>query len=205
MLYRSFGKRLSDIGLALLLLAPAVPLLAAGAALVLLALGPPLLFRQTRQGRDGCPITITKLRTMSPGSAPDSARTPPVGRLLRRSKIDELPQLLDVLAGRLSFIGPRPLPPGIMAPGHPLLPRRLAPRPGLTGWAQVCGGTRLSNTEKLALDCFYAERISLGFDLQIAGRTLKTLLAGEARDEAAIEAALDDARRDGQPPARLLG
>ena len=194
MLYRSFGKRFCDVTLALLLLAPAIPLLALGMGVVAAGLGPPLLFRQERLGWQGRTIRLAKLRTMRPGLEPDSARTPASGRFLRRTKIDELVQLVDVLAGRLSFVGPRPLPPCIMDPQSPLLPLRLSVRPVLTGWAQVCGGTRLSNTEKLALDCFYARRVSAGFDGRILLRTLGVLLAGESRDEAAIRAALADAR-----------
>jgi lipopolysaccharide/colanic/teichoic acid biosynthesis glycosyltransferase len=194
MIYRAGGKRLLDVVLAVLLLVPAVPLLGLGAIAVRLALGRPVLFVQDRLGLGGTVWRVAKLRTMRPGPEPDDARTPPVGRFLRRTKIDEFLQLLDVLAGRLSFIGPRPLPPGIMPPDDPLLPLRLSVRPGLTGWAQVCGGTKLTNPEKLALDCFYARRVSAAFDALILARTLVTLLAGEHRDEAAIRAALADAR-----------
>jgi lipopolysaccharide/colanic/teichoic acid biosynthesis glycosyltransferase len=193
MIYRAATKRLLDIMLAAVLLVPAVPLLGLGAVAVRLWLGPPVLFVQERLGRNGVVWCVAKLRTMRPGAEPDAARTPPVGQFLRRTKIDELFQLLDVLAGRLSFIGPRPLPPGIMDPKHPLLPVRLSVRPGLTGWAQVCGGTKLTNHEKLALDCFYARRVSAAFDARILARTLLTLLAGERRDEGAIRAALADA------------
>lgn len=196
MLYRSFGKRFCDIALALLLLAPALPLLALGALLVAATLGRPVLFRQQRLGRDGRLIRIAKLRTMRPGTEPDAVRTPCAGRFLRRTKIDELLQLVDVLAGRLSFVGPRPLPPGIMDPADPLLPVRLSVRPGLTGWAQVSGGTLLTNPEKLALDCFYARRVSAGVDAWIMARTLATLLAGESRDESAIGAAIRAAQAD---------
>jgi lipopolysaccharide/colanic/teichoic acid biosynthesis glycosyltransferase len=194
MLYQSFGKRLLDTALAVVLLLPAVPLLALGALLVRLSLGRPVLFVQPRLGRDGHVWRVAKLRTMRPGPEPDAARTPAVGRLLRRTKVDELLQVLDVLAGRLSVIGPRPLPPGIMPDSDPLLPLRLSVRPGLTGWAQVCGGTLLANPEKLALDCYYARRVSAAFDARILARTLVTLAVGERRDEAAISAALADAQ-----------
>lgn len=192
MSYRSVAKRALDVVVALALLAPALPLLALGALLVGATLGRPVLFRQERLGLNGARWRVAKLRTMRPGTGPDAERTPPLGRLLRRIKIDELPQLGDVLAGRLSFIGPRPLPPGIIDPADPLLPVRLSVRPGMTGWAQVCGGTRLTNSEKLALDCFYARRVSAGFDAVILLRTVATLLRGERRDEAAIRAALAD-------------
>jgi lipopolysaccharide/colanic/teichoic acid biosynthesis glycosyltransferase len=193
MIYRASVKRLSDVVLAAVLLVPAVPLLGLGVIAVRLALGPPVMFVQERLGMNGVVWRVAKLRTMRPGPDPDELRTPTVGRILRRTKIDELFQLLDVLAGRLSFIGPRPLPPGIMDPRDPLLPVRLSVRPGLTGWAQVCGGTRLTNSEKLALDCFYARRVSAAFDARILALTLVTLLAGEVRDESAIRAALADA------------
>lgn len=192
MTYRSVAKRALDVLLAIVLLLPAVPLLGLGAIAVRLALGRPVLFRQPRLGQGGAVWRVAKLRTMHPGPEPDALRTPPIGRFLRRTKIDELFQLVDVLAGRLSFIGPRPLPPGIMDPNDPLLPLRLSVRPGLTGWAQVCGGTTLTNPEKLALDCFYARRVSLAFDARILLRTVVTLLGGERRDEAAIRAAQAD-------------
>jgi lipopolysaccharide/colanic/teichoic acid biosynthesis glycosyltransferase len=205
-IYQSFGKRACDLALAALLLPPAAPLVALGALAAWLSLGRPVLFVQARLGRGGTVWQVAKLRTMRPGPEPDAARTPAVGRLLRRAKIDELPQLGDVLAGRLSFVGPRPLPPGIMPDADPLLPLRLSVRPGLTGWAQVCGGTLLSNPEKLALDCFYARRVSAGFDARILARTVRTLLAGERRDEAAIAAALADAQRGftDAPPAAAM-
>jgi lipopolysaccharide/colanic/teichoic acid biosynthesis glycosyltransferase len=190
MFYRPVAKRALDMMLATVLLVPAVPLLACGAIAVGLALGRPVLFRQDRLGLGGAVWQVAKLRTMRPGPEPDAVRTPAIGKLLRRTKLDELLQLFDVLAGRISFVGPRPLPPGIMDPASPLLPLRLSVRPGLTGWAQVCGGTLLSNPEKLALDCFYARRVSARFDALILWRTLSTLLAGERRDEAAIRAAL---------------
>jgi len=190
MFYRPVAKRALDMMLATVLLVPAVPLLAAGACAVWLVLGRPVLFLQERLGQGGMVWRVAKLRTMHPGPGTDAQRTPAVGRVLRRTKLDELLQLFDVLAGRLSFVGPRPLPPGIMDPASPLLPLRLSVRPGLTGWAQVSGGTLLSNPEKLALDCFYARRVSARFDALILWRTCFTLFAGERRDEAAIRAAL---------------
>lgn len=196
--YARFGKRGLDICLASVLLPVALPLLAAGAALVWLGLGRPVLFRQRRAGRHGQAWEMTKLRTMRDGpmlvgGAVDRARTPKLGHLLRRTKIDELFQLFDVLAGRLSFVGPRALPPEVvarMAPeGDPRLALRHAVRPGLTGWAQVCGGTLLADPEKLALDCAYVRRVSLRHDLEIFRRTVGVLLHGEARDEAALRRA----------------
>lgn len=200
-MYSGPGKRVLDVLLAALLLPAALPLLALGAFAVWLSLGRPILFRQPRLGVGGVVWRVTKLRTMRDGpmlvgGAVDLARTPPVGRVLRRFKVDELFQLFDVLAGRLSFVGPRALPPEVVArmaePGNPRLALRHTVRPGLTGWAQVCGGTLLSNPEKLALDCAYVRRLSLALDVRILGRTLATLALGEARDEAAISAALTD-------------
>jgi lipopolysaccharide/colanic/teichoic acid biosynthesis glycosyltransferase len=196
--YARRGKRWLDICLASVLLPAALPLLAAGALLVWLGLGRPVLFRQRRAGLHGQVWDMTKLRTMRDGpmlvgGAVDRARTPPLGRLLRRAKIDELFQLFDVLAGRLSFVGPRALPPEVvarMAPqGDPRLVQRHALRPGLTGWAQVCGGTLLTDPEKLALDCAYVRHVSLRHDLEILWRTLGVLLQGESRDEAALRRA----------------
>ena len=140
---------------ALLVLAP---LMLALALLVLASMGRPVLFRQIRCGRDGRPFRMMKFRTMREAHdatgrpLPDSARTTAVGRLLRRSRLDELPELVNIVVGDMAIVGPRPLlPPTIAAMGAGGIVRgRL--RPGLTGLAQVSGNTLLSEEEKLAFD-----------------------------------------------------
>jgi lipopolysaccharide/colanic/teichoic acid biosynthesis glycosyltransferase/glycosyltransferase involved in cell wall biosynthesis len=176
--FRRFADIVGSAG-ALVILAP---LLAVVALVVLVDLGPPLVFRQTRPGRDLKPFILFKFRSMrlaydrSGALLPDARRTTPVGRFLRRTRLDELPQLVNVLIGDMSLIGPRPLLPRDL-PEH--LGQRAAVRPGITGWAQVNGGHKLTSAQKLALDRWYAQHASLGLDLQIVWGTLRTILFGE--------------------------
>jgi len=178
-MYERGGKRLLDIvGAALLLLAGA-PLLAGAALLVLAMAGPPVLYRQRRLGRDGRPFTLLKLRTMRPGAGPDAARLFPLGQALRASAIDELPQLLNVLRGEMSLVGPRPLPLAYLPRFGPLQRRRFAVRPGLCGLAQAAGRNAVPWRRRLALDVCYLRRISLGGDLGLMGRCAALVLRGE--------------------------
>ena len=148
----------------------------------------PLFYRQRRIGRGGRPFTILKLRTMRPGSgdttwtAEDDPRVTPFGRLLRRSHIDELPQVLNIVRGDLSVVGPRPEQPSYvdeLVHKLPFYDFRHLVRPGLTGWAQVKYGYAGSETdalEKLQYDFYYLRRQSLGLDARIVGRTLRSVL-----------------------------
>ena len=172
----------------------AIPaILTAGA--VWLTLGRPLLFRQFRCGLGGRAFSIVKFRTMhdvrdSEGRPlPDRERETAVTRFIRRMRFDEIPQLLAVLSGDLAFVGPRPLRPETIAAFGPLGVIRCAVLPGLTGWAQVNGNTRLSDREKLALDIWYVDHSSLGLDLKILLRTLNMLVFGERMDRGALAAA----------------
>jgi lipopolysaccharide/colanic/teichoic acid biosynthesis glycosyltransferase len=117
---------------------------------------------------------------------PDSQRITPVGRALRATRLDELPQLWNVLIGDMSLIGPRPLLPETIADAGADGWSRGRIRPGLTGWAQVNGNTLLSDADKIALDNWYISHRSLGLDLRIVARTLLVSLRGERRDAAAI-------------------
>ncbi len=173
-------KRAGDIlmsGLGLLLLALPMALIALGQKLD--APGEPVLFRQKRVGRNGQFFVMTKFRSLKSGANPHlpsveaEAAVSAWGRFLRRSSLDELPQLWQVLGGTMSLVGPRPLIPeeGAMHDG-----RRTAGvyqlRPGLTGWAQVNGRDFLRGEEKLACDRAYLEQVSLVFDIKILARTL---------------------------------
>jgi hypothetical protein len=135
-----------------------------------------------RPGRGNRPFTLYKFRTMRDpcdvGGAPlpDPERTSFLGRALRRTRLDELPQLVNVLRGDMSFIGPRPLLPRDL-PDH--ASERIAIRPGITGWAQVNGGQRLSAEQKVALDVWYIRNAGALLDLRIIGRTLKMMVRGE--------------------------
>ncbi len=162
-------------------------------ALVLLDVGIPAVFWQRRLGRNGAPLYLYKFRTLQ---APFDRRTKQrrevqqsssLGWFLRTTRLDELPQLWNVLSGDMSLIGPRPLLPADQPKDLSL---RLTVRPGVTGWAQVCGGKLISVEEKNALDEWYIRHASLRLEMAIVARTLRMLLAGERRDEPAISAAL---------------
>jgi lipopolysaccharide/colanic/teichoic acid biosynthesis glycosyltransferase/glycosyltransferase involved in cell wall biosynthesis len=187
-------------GLALFALLPLIGLIA---AVVLLDQGRPILFRQVRPGRAMRPFTLYKFRTMrGPCDAagaplPDRARTSPVGRLLRRTRLDELPQLFNVVRGDMSFIGPRPLLPRDLPER---VTERTAIRPGITGWAQVNGGNRLSAEAKIALDAWYLRNAGVRLDLRILCRTLRTMALGDEPDRLELE----EARAEDAGRQRLL-
>jgi lipopolysaccharide/colanic/teichoic acid biosynthesis glycosyltransferase len=162
-------------------------------ALILLMIdGRPVLFTQTRSGLGGRSFRVVKFRTMSDARdaggvlLPDPERITTVGRLLRATRVDELPQLWNVLIGDMSLIGPRPLLPATIADAKDAGRERGRVRPGVTGWAQVNGNTLLSDDDKIALDNWYIRNRSLRLDLRIVARTLLVSLRGERRDMAAI-------------------
>jgi lipopolysaccharide/colanic/teichoic acid biosynthesis glycosyltransferase len=184
-------KRLMDIGLALAVLPLALPILIAGAMAVLVSMGRPVFFVQPRTGQGGKVFKIYKLRTMQAAVENQGAATvkgdpriTAVGAVLRRFRVDELPQLLNVLKGDMSIIGPRPewtLLSEKYSRDLPAYVYRHLVRPGITGWAQVRGGyaSDLAETRtKVGYDLYYIKNLSFSFDLQILIRTLWTLLAG---------------------------
>jgi len=150
----------------------ALPLLVAVAAAVRVSLGRPILLRQRRLGRGNVPFEILKFRTMREGEGSDSERLTSFGRFLRATSLDELPQLWNVLRGDMSLIGPRPLLPQYLERYTPEQARRHEVKPGLTGWAQVCGRNALSWDDRLALDVWYVDHWSVALDLRIMARTL---------------------------------
>ncbi len=194
-------RRLIDLLVAIPAGLVALPLAAVVALLVLMVMGRPLLFRQARSGRDGNPFTLLKFRTMraaAPGADPlgdDAGRTPLLGHVLRRLRLDELPQLLNVVRGHMGIIGPRPLLPQTMETLGERGRRRGAIRPGLTGWAQVNGGPVLSDDDKIALDLWYVENRDARLDLRILLRTLGVLVLGDRVHPAAVEYAHAGHRR----------
>jgi len=171
------------VAAALLFLA-AVPL-ALTALVVWSTLGRPLLFRQPRAGLGMRIFTIQKFRTMhdsrnaSGALLPDDLRETPTTRLLRRLRLDELPQLLAILRGDMAFVGPRPLLPETVRAFGELGRLRCTVRPGATGWAQVSGNSRLTDAQKLALDIWYIDHRSLALDILILFLTVVTLVRGE--------------------------
>lgn len=175
-------KRAMDFLAAAILIVATAPIMLIVAFLVAIDVGFPIVFSQQRPGRRGIPFDVFKFRTMRAAHdkhgtlIPDRQRTSRIGHFLRRTRLDELPQLFSILAGRMSFVGPRPLLP-IDQPAE--FSARLLVRPGLTGWAQVNGGRDVSAADKAALDVWYAANASLSLDLKILARTVPMVLRGE--------------------------
>ncbi len=182
-LYRKFGKRAFDLAVAGPALLLASPIIAIVALSVRWRLGPPSVFRQQRPGWHGKPFLLYKFRTMldtrdrSGNLLPDEDRLPPFGIFLRRTSLDELPQLWNVVRGDMSLVGPRPLMMRYLERYTPEQFRRHDCLPGITGWAQVNGRNDISWEKKFELDVWYVDHVSLGLDLKILWLTvLKTLL-----------------------------
>ena len=177
-------KRAGDVAGAAVGLVVAAPVMAGVAVSIRRSLGSPILFRQHRAGEHGHPFELLKFRTMrdlQPGEDPyasDEVRLTPLGRRLRGWSLDELPQLVNVLRGEMSLVGPRPLPLVYVERYSDEQRRRLDVPPGLTGWAQVNGRNAVDWSEKLRLDVWYVDHVSLGLDLQILWRTVRQVLSG---------------------------
>ena len=171
-------KRLFDIVASAAGIVAISPILLAAAAGVRLTLGSPVLFRQTRPGMDEEPFTIYTFRTMSDEHGPDGQLLPDeqrltrIGKLLRSTSIDELPELFNVLKGEMSLVGPRPLLMEYLPRYDEFQARRHEVRPGITGLAQVSGRNELSWDEKFELDVWYVDNHSLWLDIKILFRTL---------------------------------
>jgi lipopolysaccharide/colanic/teichoic acid biosynthesis glycosyltransferase len=181
-MYRRVGKRIVDLVLtipAMLVLAPVMLLLAVG---VWWQMGRPVLFRQVRPGRGGRPFELVKFRTMRDAVGadgrplPDGERLTQFGRWLRATSLDELPELLNVLRGEMSLVGPRPLLMQYLDRYTPTQARRHQVRPGLTGWAQVNGRNQTSWPERLAQDVHYVDHVSLSLDARILWMTVRAVL-----------------------------
>jgi lipopolysaccharide/colanic/teichoic acid biosynthesis glycosyltransferase len=187
-------KRVIDLLASMILVIILAPLSALIAVLAALDVGLPVVFWQKRPGRYGYPFKLYKFRTMRAAHdlegnrIPDQQRSSKFGELLRRSRLDELPQLYNILVGEMSFVGPRPLLPIDHAAGARC---RLLIRPGLTGWAQVNGGRELSADDKAALDIWYVRNVSLALDIRIALRTCAVVITGERVERDAVLAARD--------------
>lgn len=193
-------KRALDLILATVLLLLTSPLLAVSALLVRVRLGSPILFRQQRPGLHGQPFELLKLRTLHDWHdahgelLPDAQRHSRLGCWLRASSLDELPQLVNVLKGEMSLVGPRPLLMEYLPLYSAEQARRHQVLPGITGWAQVNGRNAISWEERLAMDAWYAEHRTLWLDLIILSRTVGKVTGRQGIDGA-----------DGSPVERFRG
>lgn len=180
-------KRLGDVVVSATLLVVLSPLLVGVALAIRATMGPPVLFRQPRPGRDGRLFTNLKFRTMLGAEkdgaveavASDAERITALGRFLRASSIDELPELVNVLVGQMSLVGPRPLLPEYLDRYNETQARRHEVRPGITGWAQVNGRNATTWEDRFAMDVYYVDNRSLLLDLRIAFMTIGTVFKRE--------------------------
>ena len=174
-------KRLLDAGVACVASLFLSPVLLAVAAAVRIRLGRPVLFRQVRPGLHGTPFAMYKFRTMLEGRdasgnlLPDEQRLTPLGKWLRKTSLDELPELWNVLRGDMSLVGPRPLRLEYLDRYTPEQARRHEVRPGVTGWAQVNGRNAISWEEKFRLDVWYVDHCGPWLDLRILWMTIGTV------------------------------
>lgn len=173
-------KRLIDLAIAIVVVGCLAPLIVLIACAVRLSIGRPVLYRQDRIGFRERHLTVYKFRTMSTASdtqgrlLPDDLRLTKLGRFLRRTSLDELPQLWNVLTGEMSLVGPRPLLAEYLPRYTRFQRRRHEAKPGITGWAQVNGRNRLAWEEKFELDVWYVDHWTLPLDLKILWLTLLT-------------------------------
>ncbi len=178
-------KRFLDIIGAAIGLVLFAPLLAYIVWRIRRGLGAPTIFRQTRPGKNGAPFQMIKFRTMRDASGPDGAPLPdtkritPLGKKLRSSSLDELPELWNVLKGEMSLVGPRPLLMEYLPLYSKEQARRHEVRPGITGWAQVNGRNAISWEEKFALDVWYVDNRTIWLDLKIIWMTVKKVFLRE--------------------------
>jgi sugar transferase EpsL len=177
-MYRHAAKRAIDVSLVVLTMIVWAPLLVIIALAVRWRLGAPVIFRQRRPGLHGRPFTMFKFRTMTEARdplgalLPDADRLTVFGRWLRGTSLDELPELLNVLRGSMSLVGPRPLLMQYLPRYTAHQARRHEVKPGITGWAQINGRNRLTWEEKFKLDVWYVEHRTTRLDIQILAKTV---------------------------------
>lgn len=201
-------KRALDILLIVLSLPLLLPLLALVALLVRINLGSPVIFRQMRPGLQGRPFMLVKFRTMldlqdaQGRPLPDEDRLPAFGKWLRRTSLDELPEIWNVLKGEMSLVGPRPLLMEYLPLYSPEQARRHEVRPGITGWAQVNGRNALTWEEKFRLDVWYVDHRSLLLDVRILWMTLGRLFrpSGIAQEGHVTMPNFTGSKPDGERP-----
>jgi lipopolysaccharide/colanic/teichoic acid biosynthesis glycosyltransferase len=170
-------KRTIDISIAGVALMVSAPVIAVAALAIRITMGKPVLFCQIRPGRRGQLFTLYKLRTMVPGPGEDGARLTRLGRVLRASSLDELPQLWNVLRGEMSLVGPRPLLVQYLDRYSTEQRRRMDVLPGITGWAQINGRNALTHEGRFLLDVWYVDHWSPGLDFRILAATIWQVLS----------------------------
>ena len=181
-MYQRYIKRIIDVSLASLALIILSPIMAIIVLVVKNKIGSPIFFKQVRPGLQGKPFTIYKFRSMhdvyneNNELLPDADRMTNIGSFLRDNSIDELPELLNVLRGDMSLVGPRPLLMQYLDRYTPEQARRHAVKPGITGWAQVNGRNALSWEEKFELDVWYVDNWSIWLDIKILLMTIKQVI-----------------------------
>lgn len=180
-----FVKRFIDIFISIMLLVTLSPIMLGATLIILVSLGRPIIFSQVRPGLNSKPFNIYKFRTMSNETdesgklLPNHMRINRIGKLLRKLSIDELPQLINVLKGDLSLVGPRPLLMEYLNLYNERQARRHEVKPGITGWAQINGRNSISWEEKFELDIWYVDNQSLLLDLKIICLTVKRVFKRE--------------------------
>lgn len=189
-------KRAVDLVASAVALVVLSPVLAIVAILVRAKLGSPVIFRQPRPGKDGRIFTLYKFRTMrdvAPGTsgvaavASDAERLTPLGRRLRSTSLDELPELVNVLKGDMSLVGPRPLLPEYLDRYNSEQARRHEVRPGITGWAQVNGRNAVSWDERFRMDVWYVDHRSFALDARTLLRTVAAVVSREGVSAQGVE------------------
>ncbi len=178
-----YVKRITDFTVALLLLVILSPLMAASALLIAANHDGPILFKQKRPGKNGKIFTVYKFRTMSTRQCDENGRElsdfermTKIGRLLRKTSVDELPQLFNIIKGEMSFIGPRPLLTEYLELYSPEQMRRHEVLPGISGWAQVNGRNTLTWDEKFAYDVYYVDHCGVLMDMKIFLKTVENVI-----------------------------
>ncbi len=183
--YKAIWKKRLDLAVGLLIMSILAPVMGLIAILVWTTLGRPVFFIQERPGLEGRPFRVRKFRTMTESRdiagrlLPDATRLTAFGRFLRSTSLDELPELINVIRGDMSLVGPRPLLMPYLDRYNAHQCRRHEVRPGITGLTQVCGRNALSWEQKFAYDVWYVDHLSLRLDLAILGRTIWKIMTRE--------------------------
>lgn len=210
-MYRRYGKRFLDLVIVIPALIVLAPVMAIIALLIRIKLGPGVFFRQQRPGLHGKPFTMLKFRTMTDARdaqgnlLPDDQRLTPFGRFLRSTSLDELPELLCVLRGEMSLVGPRPLLMQYLERYTPEQRRRHEVLPGITGLAQINGRNALSWEQKFAYDVQYVDQLSFWLDVKILFLTLWKVIKREGISQpgcATAEEFRGSSPRPPQPPMK---